>query len=220
MRALAVQQRFFPSLRIGLTATATTARREGLQVHCRQGDWDGACGLHCSAMALTLLGRLNGVANLSSRRSGIGAALWRAGLQNYFDGVGGADLAKLIQSLDPSLLVQWRSGIHRKLLKLTQIQLETGRLVIVGWRSRNERFDHWVLAVGMEGLQDRRRFRTSAILCLDPSGPEPVLCGYNGRLELTDNPPSYGGLFIRYLSNQGDVIPVSLTEIVVIGEEA
>jgi hypothetical protein len=218
--ALNLQQRLYPTLRIGLTATVTTERRQGIRLHCRQGEWDGACGMHCAAMALTLLGRLNGATNLASRRNGIAAAFWKAGVASYFDGVSGSELAQLIASLDPTLFVKSHCGKHSRLLKLTQAQLEAGRLVILAWSGRNGRIHHWVVAVGVEGLQDERRFRPSAILCLDPSGPEPVLCGYNGRLELVQNPASYGASYIRYLSNQGAITPATLTEAVVIGGES
>lgn len=219
MVPLSFQQRLYPTLRIGHTATVTDGRRKDIRLHCRQGDWDGACGLHCAAMALTLLGRLNGVANLADRRNGIAGALWRAGLDSYFDGLHGAELAELLRNTDASLFVRNCCWSHRRLLKESQTQLEAGRLTIVAWRSRNGQLVHWVLAVGMEGVQERQRFRSTAILCLDPSGPEPALCGYNGRLELVGNPASYGSSYIRYLTNQGDVIPVTLTETVVVGED-
>lgn len=120
MVSLSFQQRLYPTLRIGLTATVTTEQRQGIQLHCRQGDWDGACGLHCAAMALTLLGRLNGVGNLATRRNGIAGALWKAGRDSYFDGLYGTELAALIRTLDANLYVRSYSGNHSRLLKLTK----------------------------------------------------------------------------------------------------
>jgi hypothetical protein len=219
MSALSFQQWLFPSLRIGCTATVMLGRRKAVQLHCQQGAWDGACGLYCAAMALTLLGRLNGCTRLPGRRSGVTGALWRAGRDRYFDGIRGTELAELLREGDPSLFVRSASGAHRTLLKLTRAHLEAGRLAIVGWRSRNRRIDHWVLAIGLEGLQRRNRLRQTALLCLDPSVPAPVLCGYNARLELTGNPRSYGRAYVRFQSSQDDSMPVRLTELVVVGEK-
>jgi hypothetical protein len=169
-------------------------------------------------MALTLLGHLKGVSNLSGRRYGKPAALWRAALPYYFEGMNGDEMVRLLNALDLGLFVRWRSGRHGPLVKLVRTQIERGRLAIIGWRSRNERFDHWVLAVGVEGVQFGDRFRTKTILCLDPSSTAPTLCGYNARLELVGNPSSYGSSYLRYLTNQGHELPVMLTETVILGE--
>lgn len=218
MTVLGFQQRLFPSLRVGRTATVTRGRRHGIRLHCRQGAWDGACGLHCAAMALTLLGRLSGCDRLPARGRGLAAALWRSGIDTYFEGADAGELADLLCGIDAGLFVRHRTGSHRQLLRLAQAQLEAGRLAIIAWRSRNRRIDHWVLAVGLEGVQAGAAFRHTALLCLDPSSPQPSLCGYNSRLELTGNPASYGGTYLRFLTNQGDTLPVTLTGIVVVGD--
>lgn len=211
-----VQQRLFPTMRIGIAPTAFGRRGQPVRVHSRQGEWDGACGLYCAAMALTILGKISGPAGLPDRKYGAAGALWSGGRANYFDGLDGSELRSLLQGVDPMLFVRRRQGSHREMLRLARAQLDAERLPIIAWSSRTGDLHHWVLAIGLETIQRGGKQQVSAILCLDPSSPEPVLCAYNGRLELLDNPDSYDKDYIRYVTNERETYSVTITELVVV----
>jgi hypothetical protein len=209
-----LQQRFYPTLRLGLSVTV--ARRRGdATLHCRQGDWDGACGLHCAAMALTLLGRLSSVTTLSAPRKGIAARLWQAAAGMYFDGMSGEKMTLMLKSLHTGLRIKHFGGTHRQTLAFTQAQLRGGAVAIVGLQDRDKSIDHWVLGVGMEGMQRGRSFTPQTLLVLDPSLPEPEMCGYNGRLEFAQS-----RLYVTYLANDGTELLVKLIEAVAIKDAA
>jgi hypothetical protein len=212
-----VHQRLYPTLRVGFAPTATGKRGQPVRVHARQGEWDGACGLYCAAMALTILGKITGATRLPDRKYGAAGALWSGGQSNYFEGLDGYELTCLLQGVDPELFVRWRQGTHSEVLRIAKAQLDAERLPILAWSSRSGGVHHWVLAVGIETVQKSGKPYASAILCLDPSRPEPVLTAYNGRIELLDNPRSYGPEFVRYVTNQGDTAAVTLTELVAVG---
>jgi hypothetical protein len=55
-------------------------------------------------MALTLLGRRNGVEKLAERRSGKARALWRAGRDSYFDELDTTERAVSIKTVDPDFI--------------------------------------------------------------------------------------------------------------------
>lgn len=215
---LGLEQRLHPAIRIGLTVTTMSKRGTELPLHCRQGTWDGACGLYCVAMALVLLGRLKSTFRIPDRRNSVAGAFWRAGREKYFEGLDGRELADMVRSLDPTLLLRTARRSHDALARLTTTELAVGRLVILAWTSRSGDLAHWVLVVGIEGRRLRERFRPTTLLCLDPSDPEPVLCGYNGRLELANCSRAGEEPYVRYLSHQNGATLVQLTEAVVIGE--
>jgi hypothetical protein len=212
-----LQQRFFPSLRLGLTPTVSRAKRGSSPFHCRQGEWDGACGLHCAVMALALLGRIATVKAFSKQRRGISARLWQTAQGTYFDGMSTDDMVAAMLSLDADLHVKQMDGRHREILDFTRSELAAGKLVIVGWRNPERTVDHWVLAIGVEGIQSGRTFTPHTLLVMDPSLGEPVMCGYNGRLQFTSHPLPHKSMYITYLGNDGTDLAVTLNAAVAIG---
>lgn len=217
MARVFLQQRLHPALRIDWTATVMRGEKSTL-LHCRQGDWDGACGAHCAAMALALMRRIVDATVLCDRRKGIAGRLWKAAQAHYFDGFTAAELADTIESLGADLHVMHYRGSHRKCLTYMQEQLAAGRLAIISWISRNGIDHHWVLAVGIEGLQEGRTFTPQTVLVLDPDAAEPQLCGYNGRLRFAPKASIPGNAYITYASASGWTLQVRLTSVVAIGE--
>ncbi|MEO7495876.1 MAG: hypothetical protein ABIV04_13125 [Massilia sp.] len=217
MAANFLQQRLFSTLRIGIKAGVTHNTHDG-SVHCQQSDLDKACGLHCAAMALSLLGRIAYAGSLPKRRQGVAARLWKSAQDTYFEGVKSARLAELLDSLSAHLHIDQLEGSHRKTLAFTNEQLANGGLVILSWRTRNYLAHHWVLVVGVEGRQIGKTFTASALLVMDPGQAEPRLCGYNGRLQLTSRPVRGTSLYVDYVTTDGGTLPVTLTSAVSIHE--
>ena len=217
MAARYLQQRLFPTLKIGVSAMVARGSQD-VPLHVRQSDWDGACGTYCAAMALALLGRISDVAVLSDRRKGVAARLWQAARKYYFDGITAKELAAMIESLETDLHVSYYSGSHQKCLPLVQDQLAAGQLAIISWRSKNGNDHHWVLAVGIEGVQDGRSFTPETILVLDPGAEEPQLCGYNGRLRLAPTTSVSHKPYVPYSYSGGSSLQVQLTGAVLISD--
>ncbi len=217
MRAAYIQQRLFPSLRIEHTAIVRRGGRD-LPIHIRQSELDSACGAYCAAMALALLGRIADVTVLSDRRTGVAGRLWHVAKKYYFDGVSSKELAAMIDSLDTDLLVEYCNGSHRKCLAFVQDQLTARSLVIVSWLSKNGNEHHWVLAVGIEGLQDGRHFQPQTILCLDPGAAPPQLSAWNGRLKFVRDSSTSRSAYIPYTCVDGWTTQVTLTGAVTISQ--
>lgn len=216
MRHPYIQQRFHPRLKIGYTAVVEQGKRK-IPVHCRQGEIDGACGTYCSAIALTILGKISDPTVISERRNGVAARLWAAAQASYFDGIRSKALAKLLESLDAGLFIQECGKSHRSILAFTKTQLEAGAMVILSWQNRTQH--HWVLAIGTEGKQVDEVFIPQAFLALDPAAPYPILCGYNGRVEFSDRISAQRPSYVHYFStNDGNPILVTLTGAVSVGE--
>lgn len=217
MPRMFLQQRLYPTLLLGFTPAVARDKQRHLSFHCRQGDWDGACGLHCAAMALALLGCIASVKALSTRRKGVAARLWQAAHAMYFDGMNAEDIETVLKSLAIDLYVKRLEGTHRQTLEFTQAQLASGRIAIIGFRNRRRTVDHWVLAVGLEGMQVGRRFIPQTLLVMDPGLTEPVMCGYNGRIRFSSPLTKLRSNYITYLGNDGSSFAVTLTEAVAIG---
>jgi hypothetical protein len=178
-------QRFHPNLRIGLVPSILQGKRL-VPIHCQQSTLDSACGVHCAVMALALLGAIKDVTVLSERRKGIAARLWKAAKNSYFSGIDVAELALMLHNVGIDSPVSYRAGNHARCLAFAVAESMGGKLAIVSWQSWRGRFHHWILIVGVEGLQNGFNFTPTALLALDPGASEPRLCGYNGRLEFAE----------------------------------
>jgi len=209
-----LQQRFHPRLKIGYTALAEVGKKT-VPVHCRQGEIDGACGTYCAVMALTILSKINNPSVLVDSRTGVAARLWRAARESYFDGIKAKSLADLLASIDADVKIAIDTRSRRSVLMFSKEQLALSRLVILSWRTRKYTLHHWVLVVGMEGIQRGRTFTPMAFLCLDPGAEYPVLCGYNGRLEFDE---SESGVGRYYCTDDTDALSVTLTGAVSLAE--
>jgi hypothetical protein len=147
---------------------------------------------------MALLSEIHDVAVLSERRNGVAARLWKAARLKYFDGVTVEELAAMIDDMGTGRMITVCSDRHAKCLDFALAQLERGNVVIASWQSRRGQQHHWSTIVGVEGQQIRCDFVPTALLCLDPGVNEPILCGYNSRLEFTVHPPPRSAAYIRY----------------------
>jgi hypothetical protein len=146
----------------------------------------------------------------------VAARLWTLAKGSYFDGMNAVELADLLDALDANLQVSYVSGSHRICQEFTLQQCNSGCLVITSWKSRTDH--HWVLVVGIEGMQHERQFVPHAFLCIDPGTvPQPLMSGSNARLKFectsTKTRP------MQYLSADGLNTAVRLTSAVAIGDK-
>jgi len=216
-----LEQRLYPTLQLGTTLTVARGSYD-TAVHVRQGEWDGACGPHCCAMALAIMGRISSIATLCDRHNGVAGRLWKAARKQYFDGMHVADLAAMIESLGTDVIVEQHDVGHRPCLAVTLSALTKQQLVIAAWSNFHGE-EHWVLCIGVEGVRVGSNFTPHSLLILDPSAAEPsALCGYNARLDFAAKPPQRPSArrqsHVPYINSDGHAYSVMLTGAVVIGE--
>ena len=207
-------QRVHPNLHIGFVPSVLNGKRL-MPIHCQQGTWDSSCGAHCAAMALALLGDIHDVTVLSERRNGVAARLWKLAQATYFDGVNVKGLASMLENMGMGRHITHYSGGHAKCSAFVLSHFAEGELVIASWQSQRG-YQHWILIVGIEGLQTGHRFKPSTLLALDPSVREPQLCGYNSRLKFSERAGSKSA-YHPYLSADGYEVAVKLTSALSIG---
>lgn len=140
------------------------------RVLLRQGSLDKACGLYCIVMALILLGvasREEAVRLIHSRQAALRRLRrWTASV--FTGGMSEDDLVEAVTATTLNIEVsRGESGEHRACLTHALNGLRGGKVVALGIASRGWSFHHWILGVGLEGLEEDRVFRPTSILCLD-----------------------------------------------------
>ncbi|MET3448175.1 hypothetical protein [Ralstonia sp. 1138] len=153
----------------------------------RQGDWDGGSPLHCTAMALALLGKLSDPVQVRQHANGPEARFWDRAWPHYLHGLTLSELASFIWELNCGVRPVTAEGNDSAVQRFCVRELSKGWPVIVALRTRQR--THAALAVGIEGRQSHRRFTPHALLLLDPAEPEPGLASFNARLETVKRPP-------------------------------
>ncbi|RDU98176.1 hypothetical protein [Trinickia dinghuensis] len=173
-------QQYHPALRLGphLALAAT-----GNPLFSRQGHWDGGSSLHCVAMALAMLGKLEDPVYSPYRVAGNEHVLWSHAWQHYLHGLTLSELASFISELDLDVKPILRVGAANEIVSFTALELRAGHPVIIGWRQRHPVKWHAALVVGIEGRQNNRSFAPHALLLLDPAGDAPGLAGCNARVD-------------------------------------
>ncbi|WP_181155300.1 hypothetical protein [Burkholderia multivorans] len=77
-------QKFHPGIRLGQQPTIAAS---GNHLFSRQGHWDGGSTLHCVAMALALLGKLNDPVYLPYHPFGPEQIVWDDAWPHYLTGL-------------------------------------------------------------------------------------------------------------------------------------
>ncbi|MDO8177869.1 MAG: hypothetical protein Q7T62_06455 [Undibacterium sp.] len=168
-----------------------------IRLHFRQSDVDGACGIHTIAMALAVLGIASPrqLQKMTTARSGIAKKLWDLAQDYYFSGMETRQLCEILLALDVGLRVRIKRAGNKGIAEFTQKHLTAGTIVIVAFSYPKSGDSHFVLVVGVEGMQTgdaRTGFKTDALLVLDPGVEEIAFCGHNGRLVL--HPLKHAGI--------------------------
>lgn len=181
-------QKFHPALQPGQQLVLADS---DAPLFSRQGHWDGGSALHCTAMALALLGKLTNPVALSQCDAGPEAVFWDHAWPHYLHGLTRSELESFIWELHLGVQPVAPPNGRRSILNFCERELQRGRPVIVGWRRHRVRDPHAALVVGVEGRQHKQTFEPHALLLLDPAGAEPGLAACNARLRFDRKRPTY-----------------------------
>lgn len=174
-------QKYHPALQIGGRLGAGGSNSP---LFSRQGHWDGGSALHCTAMALALLGKLEDPVWLPYHDDGNERTLWDRAWPHYLHGLTLSELAGFIAELELDLRPAEHQGRPAALVSFCERELRAGSPVIVGWSQHHPVGAHAALVTGIEGRQHGRSFHPHALLLLDPAGNDPSPAGFNARLDM------------------------------------
>ncbi|MEG5266487.1 hypothetical protein TRP66_19540 [Pseudomonas sp. JDS28PS106] len=166
----------------------------GDEVHCRQGDLDGACGPYSLIMGLIAAGIIRkeevGYGCLSDGRTRLGK------FQNRLREFGGLitegtdefDLDWLHECFTRQISVSTVKGTTRQIVDSVVEAIDSNQSAIVGVDFTGGG-GHWVLVVGYQGQQvtdehGEARGATTHLLCLDPFLEAPRVSLWNAVLEV------------------------------------
>lgn len=175
-------QKFHPGIQLG---REPLCRHSKNPLFSRQGHWDGGSPLHCVAMALALLGKLDDPRYVPYHDTGNERIAWDAAWPHYLHGLTLSELASFIAELNLGVQPVVHTGPARDILPFCSRELATGRPIIVGWQQEPPVTAHAALVVGIEGRQMGKAFVPHALLLLDPAENAPMLASCNARLEFT-----------------------------------
>ncbi|QQN72378.1 hypothetical protein FSY45_26850 [Comamonas sp. Z1] len=123
--------------------------------------------------------------DMSQRKHGVAAAVWKAFGPKYFAGIYANEWAELVNSLALPLKLTAKYGAAEHVDRHALDWLMRGELVAVAFASvKHQRTRHWALAVGVEGIATGSKYQPQRILLLDPGGGEPSFQAFNARLRL------------------------------------
>ncbi|RBB37552.1 hypothetical protein DPV79_21395 [Burkholderia reimsis] len=174
-------QKLHPGIRLGQQPVLAGS---GNPLFSRQGHWDGGSTLHCVAMALALIGRIDDPVRLPYRTSGNERTVWDHAWPHYLHGLTFSELASFVWELNLGVRPAAFLGQANGVLRFGARELNSYRPVIVGWRQRQPVASHAALVVGVEGRLSGRAFEPHALLLLDPAGNAPGLAGFNARIDV------------------------------------
>ncbi|MDH1502603.1 hypothetical protein [Comamonas terrigena] len=180
-------QRVHAALQTGHALTVQQQRQEPVRCFMQQSTLDGACGTHVIAMLAVILGlaKASAMHDMSRRKYGVPAEVWKAFGPTYFTGVHAKDWVELVNSLALPLKLTAKYGANEHVDQHALDWLMRGELVALAFASvQHQRTKHWALAVGVEGLVEGQRHQVQRILLLDPSAGEPVFRAFSARLSL------------------------------------
>ncbi|ARM00242.1 hypothetical protein BOC59_09410 [Burkholderia pseudomallei] len=180
----ALIQRLHPMLYPGPRLMLDDTRQP---VFSQQGDWDAGSALHCTAMALAMLGKLSDPVNVSGYASGPVSHFWNRAWPHYLHGLTPLEFAAFVWELDADVQPVQVEGSADELMHFCAGELAAGWPVVIWIVNRLTDELHATLVVGIE----ERDSIPNALLLLDPAGAAPVLAACNARLEFGEPHASY-----------------------------
>ena len=180
-------QRVHAALQTGHALTVQQQRQEPVRCFMQQSTLDGACGVHVFAAICAIFGlaKVSALHNMSQRKYGVPAEIWKAFGPTYFTGVHAKDWVKLVNSLALPLKLTAKYGANDHVDQHALDWLMHGELVALAFASvLHQRTKHWALAVGVEGLVEGQQHQVKRILLLDSCAGPPVFRTFNARLSL------------------------------------
>ena len=175
--------RYHPALNAGHTLSVRDFREKSVDVFLRQSELDSACAHHCLSMAFLILGlaKRNAMVNQATRKSGVAATLYQALADGWFKGFHALPLYQAIERMRLPLLLEMRDDFEGVDAFAVNALLK-GQLVMLAYQSERNGHRHWVLGVGVSGLQSGKSFPVDTILVLCPSSDPVPLASHNARL--------------------------------------
>lgn len=181
-------QRVHAALQTGHVLTVQQHRQEQVRCFMQQSMLDGACGTHVLAMILVIfdLAKASAMHNMSQRKHGVAAAVWKVFGPKYFCGIHAQEWVELVNSLALPLKLTVKYATTERVDQHALNWLMRGELVALVFASvKHQRTNHWALAVGVEGMASGAKRQPQRILLLDPGGSEPSFQAFNARLRLS-----------------------------------
>ena len=181
-------QRVHAALQTGHVLTVQQQRQEPVRCFMQQSMLDGACGTHVLAMILVIfdLAKASAMHNMSQRKHGVAAAVWKVFGPKYFCGIHAQEWVELVNSLALPLRLTAKYATTERVDQHALNWLMRGELVALVFASvKHQRTNHWALAVGVEGMACGAKRQPQRILLLDPGGSEPSFQAFNARLRLS-----------------------------------
>lgn len=201
-------------------AVRTTARPT--PIHLRQSELDEACGQHCVFMALLTLRIASRAWLMGTGAKGAGGrglnSVWRDASSHFMGGSTARDLAQLLKPLKSIVSTKVCSASHSALISFALEALSRDDLVIVGVANGKRALAHWLLAVGMAGLENPAGFLPSHLLLLDPNEDPVPLMQWNATLET--QPGRARGKARALTNRRGEKLDVTLHEGLAIGRRS
>lgn len=181
-------QHVHAALQTGHVLTVQQHRQEQVRCFMQQSILDGACGTHVLAMILVIfdLAKASAMHNMSQRKHGVAAAVWKVFGPKYFCGIHAQEWVELVNSLALPLKLTAKYATTEHVDQHALNWLMRGELVALVFASvKHQRTNHWALAVGVEGMACGAKCQPQRILLLDPGGSEPSFQAFNARLRLS-----------------------------------
>ncbi|TAF98710.1 MAG: hypothetical protein EAZ43_17055 [Betaproteobacteria bacterium] len=179
--------RVHPALQAGQALYATTAQRKAaVRVYFRrQDDLAASCGILAVGTALSILGVIKASAfeNAPRRRHGLVAEIWRTLGDTYFTGITVTDLYERLGSLDLPIKLASALGKPAEVNAAVIGWLSAGGLAIIAYENTRNHYKHYVLGIGLGGVQTGRVQTVDSILTVDSGAPEPMLSVHNGVMQ-------------------------------------
>ena len=109
--------------------------------------------------------------------------LWRLARSLYFSGTDSNDFQKLLGLVAPKVEFDTTDATDAAAERFVASNLGQGRLVIVGIESVARKLNHWVLAIGQEGVERCGAFESGKFLIVDPDNEPDRLVPWNATLD-------------------------------------
>jgi hypothetical protein len=175
------------ALQTGQVLCATTSQRDApVRVFFKkQDDLSGSCGILAVGTALSILGVIKASAfeNAPRRRHGLVAEIWQTLGDTYFTGVTVVDLYERLGSLDLPVKLACAVGKPAHVNAAVIRWLSAGGLAMIAYENTRNHYKHYVLGIGVGGVQHVKAQTVDSILTIDSGAPEPMLSVHNGVMQ-------------------------------------
>ncbi|TAG46822.1 MAG: hypothetical protein EAZ30_11525 [Betaproteobacteria bacterium] len=179
--------RIHGALHLGQVLCATTSQRDApVRVFFKkQDDLSGSCGILAVGTALSILGVVKASAfeNAPRRKHGSVSEIWSTLGDTYFSGIAVTDLYERLGSLELPIKLACALGKPAEVNAAVIHWLSAGGISIIAYENTRNHYKHYVLGIGLGGVQHGKVQTVDSILTIDSGAPEPMLSAYNGVMQ-------------------------------------